>query len=182
VQGWRLVCVLSPIFASISRRPGRVGGATGQPWGPTARRERAGSVGVGDSMVLAHRGHEVARGGGGEMAFLDLWMGLRCWESVGVERERRRGRWCTRQQPQRPRTRRLNSTNTPRSRPLRFLTGQRIHTTGRCDADRSEIPRLKRRPGRVGGATGQPWGPTARRERAGSVGVYDSTHTVLMEG
>ena len=35
---------------------------------------------------------------------------------------------------------------------------------------------------RVEGATGQLWGPTACRERAGSVGVGDSTHRVLMEG
>jgi hypothetical protein len=65
---------------------------------------------------------------------------------------------------------RINSTNTPHTRLLLFLAGQRIHTTGRCDADVSEIPRLKRRPVRVGGATGRPWGPTTRRERAGRVG------------
>ena len=60
------------------------------------------------------------------MAFLDLWMGLRLWEAVGVERERRRRRWCTRQQPDRTRTRRPNSTITPHTRPLLFHVGQRI--------------------------------------------------------
>ena len=35
---------------------------------------------------------------------------------------------------------------------------------------------------RVEGATGQLRGPAARRERAGSVGVGDGTHRVLMEG
>jgi hypothetical protein len=39
-------------------------------------------------------------------------------------------------------------------------------------------PRLKRRPVRVGGATGRPWGPTSHRERAGMhrVRVVDCTH------
>jgi hypothetical protein len=82
---------------------------------------------------------------------------------------RRRGRWRTRQQPRRPRTRRLNSTNTPHTRLLRFLAGQRIHTAGRCDADRLEMPRLKRRPVRVGDATGRPWGPTTPRLQGGKV-------------
>jgi hypothetical protein len=76
----------------------------------------------------------------------------------------------------------FNSTNTPPTRLLLFLAGQRIHTAGRCDADVSEIPRLKRRPVRVGGATGRPWGATTRRERAGRAGVVDGTHIVLMEG
>ena len=101
---------------------------------------------------------------------------------MGVERERRRGRWCTRQHPERPRTRRLNSTNTPHTRPLRFLAGQRICTEGRCNAGTTEIPRLERRPVRVEGATGRPWGATAHRERAGRVRVVDSTYTVLMVG
>jgi hypothetical protein len=34
---------------------------------------------------------------------------------------------------------------------------------------------------RVGGATGQPWGLTAR-ERVGRAGVVDSTHIVLIGG
>jgi hypothetical protein len=34
-------------------------------------------VGEVDGIILAHRGREVlVRGGGGEVAFLDLWMGL----------------------------------------------------------------------------------------------------------
>jgi hypothetical protein len=49
-------------------------------------------------------------------------------------------------------------------------------------AGTTEIPRFKRRSVRVEGATGQLRGPTACRERAGSVGVGDSTHRVLMEG
>jgi hypothetical protein len=58
-----------------------------------------------DGMPIAHRGWEGIRGSGGEVVFLDLWIGLRLEGPVGVEKERRRGRWCTRQQPQRPRTR-----------------------------------------------------------------------------
>jgi hypothetical protein len=62
-------------------------------------------VGEVDGVVLAHRGREVVRGGGGEMAFLDLWMGMRLQGPMGDERERSKGRGCTPQQPQRPRTR-----------------------------------------------------------------------------
>ena len=124
----------------------------------------------------------MVRGGGGEMACLDLWMGLWRCESVGGERERRRRRWRTRQQPDRTRTRRLNSTNTPHTRPLLFIAGQRIHIVSQCDGGTTEIPRFKRRSVRVEGATGQLRGPAARRERAGSVRVVDITHTVLMEG
>ena len=61
-------------------------------------------MGEGRWHDFAHRVSEVAYGGGGGMMFLDLWMGLRLWELVGAERGRRRGRQCTRQQPQRPRS------------------------------------------------------------------------------
>ena len=57
-----------------------------------------------------------------------------------------------------------------------LLAGQRMYDGGGCDADISEIPRFKRRPVRVGGATGRPWGAIAHRERAGRVRVVDSTH------
>jgi hypothetical protein len=104
------------------------------------------------------------------MGFLGLRMGLRLWEPVGVERGRGRGRWFTRQQPQcvaalaaivAP------AHHTPSHPPL--LAGQQMYTGDRCDADTFEIPRLKRKPVRVGCATGQLWGPTTRRLLGGKV-------------
>jgi hypothetical protein len=50
-----------------------------------------------------------------------------------------------------------------------LLAGQRIYTGDRCDADRSKMPCLERRPVRVGCATGQLWGPTTRRLLGGKV-------------
>jgi len=50
-----------------------------------------------------------------------------------------------------------------------LLAGQRIYDGDGCDADISEIPRFKRRPVRVGGATGQCWRPTTHRLVGGRV-------------
>jgi hypothetical protein len=43
---------------------------------PTTHRSAGGTVGEGGGMLIAHRGREGVRGGGGEMVFLDLWVGL----------------------------------------------------------------------------------------------------------
>ena len=43
-------------------------------------------------------------------------------------------------------------------------------TDGRCDADAIEVLRFKRRPVRVEGATGRPWGPITHRSVGGKVG------------
>jgi hypothetical protein len=62
------------VAVEASARRGRYWAALGANFSPRKGRYR---VGVGDSIVLAHRGREVARGGGGEVEFLDVWMGLR---------------------------------------------------------------------------------------------------------
>jgi hypothetical protein len=61
----------------LKRRPVRVEGATGQLRAPTTHRLQGGKVSEVDSTHLAHRGGEVVRGGGGEMIFVDVWVGLR---------------------------------------------------------------------------------------------------------
>ena len=50
-----------------------------------------------------------------------------------------------------------------------FLAGQRIYDGSGCEADISEIPRFKRRPVRVGGATGQCWRPATHRLVGGRI-------------
>ena len=65
--------------------------------------------------------------------------------------------------------------------PSTFFGGQRIYTGARCDVDMFEIPRLKRRPVRLGGATGKLWDPSTRRSAGGRVEEFDSTHIVLIQ-
>ena len=65
--------------------------------------------------------------------------------------------------------------------PSAFFGGQRIYTGARCDADMFEIPGLKRRPVRIGGATGKLWDPSTRRSAGGRVEEFDSTHIVLIQ-
>ena len=150
----------------------RVEGATGQLRGPAARRERAGSVGVGDSThrVLM----EGVRWREEVVARWHFWIfGWGCgdesrWVLRGSEGEGG-GALGSSHSARVYGALTVNNSNTPHTRLLLFLAGQRIHTAGRCDADRFEMPCIKRRPGRVGGATGRPWGPTTRRERAGRI-------------
>jgi hypothetical protein len=123
-------------------------------------------VGEVDFMGLANRGREVVRGGGGEMAFLDLWMGL--WLSLDGAEMAFLDLW-------KDRTVVHSAAATAAAHSvvvapahdthlsLLFLAGQRIYTACRCDADISEMPRFERRPVRVGGATGQLWRPTTYR-------------------
>ena len=71
--------------------------------------------------------------------------------------------------------RRRNSTHSRHTPSICFFAGQRICTPGGCDADMFEIPGLKRRPVRIGGATGKLWGPSTRRSAGGRVREIAST-------
>jgi hypothetical protein len=81
-----------------------------------------------------------------QMAFLDLRMELRLRELVGVERGRSSRRQCTRQQPQRARTRLVAARAHDTPPPLLFLAGQRIfhRRLMRCGYNRDTALRVGR--------------------------------------